>query len=83
MALRWYVVHVYSGFENKVKAALAEVIKRKHEMQQVTNKRNELQQQIKAGLDAAQSAERSKAVAASPATAASASSGTRRGRARA
>ena len=26
MALRWYVVHVYSGFENKVKAALQERI---------------------------------------------------------
>lgn len=26
MALRWYVVHVYSGFENKVKAALEERI---------------------------------------------------------
>ena len=24
MALRWYVVHVYSGFENKVKASLQE-----------------------------------------------------------
>ncbi len=26
MALRWYIVHVYSGFENKVKAALEERI---------------------------------------------------------
>ena len=26
MALKWYIVHVYSGFENKVKAALAERI---------------------------------------------------------
>lgn len=26
MALRWYVVHVYSGFENKVKTALKERI---------------------------------------------------------
>ncbi len=26
MALKWYVVHVYSGFENKVKAALQERI---------------------------------------------------------
>lgn len=26
MALKWYVVHVYSGFENKVKAALEERI---------------------------------------------------------
>ncbi|MFZ5571417.1 MAG: transcription termination/antitermination protein NusG [Thermodesulfobacteriota bacterium] len=26
MALRWYVVHVYSGFENKVKTALEERI---------------------------------------------------------
>ena len=26
MALKWYVVHVYSGFENKVKAALEEKI---------------------------------------------------------
>lgn len=26
MALRWYVVHVYSGFENKVKATLEEKI---------------------------------------------------------
>ena len=26
MALRWYVVHVYSGFENKVKSALDEKI---------------------------------------------------------
>ena len=26
MALRWYVVHVYSGFENKVKASLEERI---------------------------------------------------------
>jgi transcriptional antiterminator NusG len=26
VALRWYVVHVYSGFENKVKAALEERI---------------------------------------------------------
>lgn len=24
MALKWYIVHVYSGFENKVKTALAE-----------------------------------------------------------
>ena len=27
MALKWYIVHVYSGFENKVKAALEERIK--------------------------------------------------------
>ncbi len=27
MALKWYVVHVYSGFENKVKQALEERIK--------------------------------------------------------
>ena len=26
MALRWYIVHVYSGFESKVKAALEERI---------------------------------------------------------
>jgi transcriptional antiterminator NusG len=26
LALRWYIVHVYSGFENKVKAALEERI---------------------------------------------------------
>ena len=26
MALKWYIVHVYSGFENKVKATLAERI---------------------------------------------------------
>lgn len=26
MALKWYIVHVYSGFENKVKAALKERI---------------------------------------------------------
>ena len=26
MALKWYIVHVYSGFENKVKAALTERI---------------------------------------------------------
>ena len=26
MALKWYIVHVYSGFENKVKAALQERI---------------------------------------------------------
>ena len=26
MALKWYVVHVYSGFENKVKKALEERI---------------------------------------------------------
>ena len=26
MALRWYVVHVYSGFESKVKTALEERI---------------------------------------------------------
>ena len=26
MALKWYIVHVYSGFENKVKAALEERI---------------------------------------------------------
>ncbi len=26
MALRWYIVHVYSGFENKVKASLEERI---------------------------------------------------------
>lgn len=26
MALKWYIVHVYSGFENKVKAALEEKI---------------------------------------------------------
>ena len=24
MALKWYIVHVYSGFESKVKAALEE-----------------------------------------------------------
>jgi transcriptional antiterminator NusG len=28
MALRWYVVHVYSNFENKVKEALEERVKR-------------------------------------------------------
>ena len=28
MALRWYVVHAYSNFENKVKQALEERIKR-------------------------------------------------------
>lgn len=27
MALKWYIVHVYSGFENKVKTALEERIK--------------------------------------------------------
>ena len=27
MALRWYVVHVYSGFENKVKKSLEERIR--------------------------------------------------------
>ena len=27
MALKWYIVHVYSGFENKVKAALEERIR--------------------------------------------------------
>ncbi len=27
MALRWYVVHTYSGYENKVKTALEEKIK--------------------------------------------------------
>jgi hypothetical protein len=26
VALKWYIVHVYSGFENKVKAALEERI---------------------------------------------------------
>ena len=26
MALKWYIVHVYSGFENKVKAALEEKV---------------------------------------------------------
>ncbi|NQT70531.1 MAG: transcription termination/antitermination protein NusG, partial [Desulfobacteraceae bacterium] len=26
MALKWYIVHVYSGFESKVKAALEERI---------------------------------------------------------
>ncbi len=26
MVLKWYIVHVYSGFENKVKAALGERI---------------------------------------------------------
>ena len=26
MALKWYIVHVYSGFENKVKTALEERI---------------------------------------------------------
>ena len=26
MALKWYIVHVYSGFENKVKTALTERI---------------------------------------------------------
>ena len=26
MALKWYIVHVYSGFENKVKATLQERI---------------------------------------------------------
>ena len=26
MALKWYIVHVYSGFENKVKVALEERI---------------------------------------------------------
>jgi len=29
MALRWYVVHAYSNFENKVKQALEERVKRK------------------------------------------------------
>ena len=28
MSMRWYVVHAYSGFENKVKQALEEAIKR-------------------------------------------------------
>ena len=28
MALRWYVVHAYSNFENKVKQSLEERIKR-------------------------------------------------------
>lgn len=28
--LRWYVVHTYSGFENKVKATLDETIRQKH-----------------------------------------------------
>ena len=28
MALRWYVVHAYSNFENKVKEALEERIQR-------------------------------------------------------
>jgi transcriptional antiterminator NusG len=28
MALRWYVVHAYSNFENKVKQALEDRIKR-------------------------------------------------------
>ena len=27
MSLRWYVVHTYSGYENKVKTALEEKIK--------------------------------------------------------
>ena len=27
MALRWYVVHTYSGYENKVKAALEEKVR--------------------------------------------------------
>ncbi|MCK5486779.1 MAG: transcription termination/antitermination protein NusG, partial [Desulfobacterales bacterium] len=26
MALKWYIIHVYSGFENKVKATLEERI---------------------------------------------------------
>ncbi len=30
MAKKWYVVHTYSGYENKVKAALEETIKAKH-----------------------------------------------------
>ncbi|MEJ2060752.1 MAG: transcription termination/antitermination protein NusG [Gammaproteobacteria bacterium] len=30
MALRWYVVHAYSGFENQVKRSLEERIKRFH-----------------------------------------------------
>lgn len=30
MALKWYIVHVYSGFENKVKAALEERIAAGH-----------------------------------------------------
>ena len=29
MAMRWYVVHVHSGFENKVKEALLELIEKK------------------------------------------------------
>ena len=29
MALRWYVVHAYSGFENQVKRSLEERVKRK------------------------------------------------------
>ncbi len=29
MAMRWYVVHVHSGFENKIKDALQEVIEQK------------------------------------------------------
>ena len=28
MALRWYVVHAYSGFENQVKRSLEERVKR-------------------------------------------------------
>ena len=29
MAKKWYIVHTYSGYENKVKAALEETIKLK------------------------------------------------------
>ncbi|OGL44134.1 MAG: transcription termination/antitermination factor NusG [Candidatus Schekmanbacteria bacterium RBG_16_38_11] len=30
MAKKWYVVHTYSGFENKVKAAIEELVKKQH-----------------------------------------------------
>ncbi|MDR1871946.1 MAG: transcription termination/antitermination protein NusG [Deltaproteobacteria bacterium] len=37
MALRWYVVHTFSGFENRVKQALDEAIKKHHLEELITD----------------------------------------------
>jgi transcriptional antiterminator NusG len=36
VALRWYVVHTFSGFENRVKQALEDTIKKHHLEDQIT-----------------------------------------------
>ncbi|MDR2140586.1 MAG: transcription termination/antitermination protein NusG [Deltaproteobacteria bacterium] len=37
MALRWYVVHTFSGYENRVKQALEEAIKKHHLEELITD----------------------------------------------